>query len=132
MSRRFQYDITPERLEELYTTEMNEEERSLWSSCLAFIVRYFGCSKQLADLRIRDWLQEYPHDLFKIRGGLRFYGKNADADLLLGSKCYRCKYYIRCKEYEKRAESLPPLLTISANSNDIENKYKNNYDKIIV
>lgn len=132
MSKHFKYNITAERLEELWTTEMNEEERSLWSSCLAFIVKYFGCSKQLADLRIRDWLREYPHDLFKIRGGHRFYDKNNDT--IIGSKCYRCKYYIRCKEYEKREEALQPLLTISANNNnnDNDNKYKNNYDKIIV
>lgn len=125
MSRPFQFKITPERLEELYTTEMNEEERSMWASCLNFIVNYFGCSKQLADLRIRDWLREYPHDLFKVRGGHRFYNKNIDT--VLGSKCYRCKYYIRCKEYEENAESVPVNITTN-------NKYdkKKNYDNIIV
>ena len=125
MGRRFQFNITPEHLEELYTTEMNEEERSLWSSCLDFIVKHFGCSRQLADIRIRDWLREYPHDLFKVHGGHRFYNKNADN--IMGSKCYRCKYYIRCKEYEENADQVPVTIAI-------ENKYekKNNYDKISI
>lgn len=129
MGRRFQFNITPEHLEELYTTEMNEEERSLWSSCLDFIVKHFGCSRQLADIRIRDWLREYPHDLFKVHGGHRFYNKNVD--MIMGSKCYRCKYYIRCKEYEENAESLPVTI---ATKTGTDNKYdkKNNYDKIII
>lgn len=128
MGRRFQYNITPEHLEELYTTEMNDEERSLWSSCLDFIVKHFGCSRQLADLRIRDWLREYPHDLFKIKGGHRFYDKNIKT--VLGSKCYRCSYYLRCKEYDEKVESLPITATLSATSAK-DNKYKN-YENIII
>ena len=127
MSRSFKYPITAERLEELYTTEMNAEERSLWSSCLKFIIKYFGCSKQLADVRIREWLLEYPHDLLKIRGGRRFYDKNTSA--MLSSKCYRCTYYIRCKEYEKNADSVS-LTTDSTTINKYEKN--NNYDKIII
>jgi len=125
MGRRFTYQITPERLEELYTTEMNEEERSLWSSCLDFIVKYFGCSRNLADIRIREWLSEYPHDLFKVRGGPSFYKKNIVN--VLGSKCYSCKYYIRCKEYEEHSAKVSATI-------ETTNKYENNnnYDQIIV
>lgn len=71
MSRPFSYDLSPERIEELFNTVMNEEEKSMWKSCNEFLQRYSGASKQLVDIRMREWNDEYNHDPMKTLGGIR-------------------------------------------------------------
>ena len=68
MGRHFQYNMTPERIEELYQTEMDEETRNIWLLCRDWLVNYFHCSKQLADIRIREWNDEYQHNPIKTVG----------------------------------------------------------------
>lgn len=68
MGRRYQYVMTPERIEELYQTEMDEEAKNIWLICRDWLVKYFHCSKQLADIRIREWNQEYQHNPMKTVG----------------------------------------------------------------
>lgn len=71
MSKPFKYDLSPERIEELFNSEMNPEEKSMWKSCNEFLQRYSGASKQLVDVRMREWNNEYHHDLLKAVGGIR-------------------------------------------------------------
>ena len=68
MGRHFQYNMTPERIEELYQTEMDEETKNIWLLCRDWLVSYFHCSKQLADIRIREWNDEYQHNPMKTVG----------------------------------------------------------------
>lgn len=68
MGRKFQYDMSAEHLEELYQTEMDEEAKNIWSCCIQWLISYFHCSKQLADVRLRAWLSEYKHNLMKTQG----------------------------------------------------------------
>lgn len=60
--------MTPERIEELYQTEMDEETKNIWLLCRDWLVNYFHCSKQLADIRIREWNDEYQHNPMKTVG----------------------------------------------------------------
>ena len=60
--------MSPERLEELYQTEMDEESKNIWANCVEWLVNYFHCSKQLADIRIREWNREYQHCPIKTVG----------------------------------------------------------------
>lgn len=60
--------MTPEHIEELYETEMDAESKNLWLACRDWLVSYFGCSKQLADIRIREWNDEYQHNPMKTVG----------------------------------------------------------------
>ena len=59
MGRRYQYNMTAERLKELYDTEMPDEAKYIWSEFLVWLVSYFHCSKQLADIRLREFSREY-------------------------------------------------------------------------
>ena len=59
MGRHFQYNMTAEHLKELYDTEMPEEAKHIWSEFLEWLVSYFHCSKQLADIRLREFSREY-------------------------------------------------------------------------
>ena len=59
MGRHFKYNMTAERLKELYDTEMPEEAKYIWSEFLEWLVSYFHCSKQLADIRLREFSREY-------------------------------------------------------------------------
>ena len=68
MGRHFQYNLTPERIEELYQTEMDEEAKNIWASCVEWLRNYTGASKQLIDIRIREWDQEYGHRPMKTVG----------------------------------------------------------------
>jgi hypothetical protein len=68
MGRKFKYDLSPERIEELFQTEMSDEARNIWSCCIEWLVNYFHCSKQLADVRLREWNQEYQHNPMKTVG----------------------------------------------------------------
>ena len=61
MGRRFKYNLTPERIEELFQTEMDEESKNIWSMCVEWLRNYTGASKQLIDIRVREWNQEYQH-----------------------------------------------------------------------
>lgn len=51
--------MSAERLKELYDTEMPEEAKHIWSEFLVWLCNYFHCSKQLADIRLREFSQEY-------------------------------------------------------------------------
>ena len=68
MGRHFQYDMTPEHIEELYETEMDDEAKNIWLACRDWLANHFGCSKQLADIRLREWNQEYGHNPMKTVG----------------------------------------------------------------
>ena len=68
MGRHFQYNLTPERIEELYQTEMDEESKNIWAKCVEWLQKYTGASKQLIDIRIREWDQEYGHRPMKTVG----------------------------------------------------------------
>lgn len=59
MGRKFQYNMSPEHLYELYETEMPDEAKYIWASFIEWLVDYFGCSKQLADIRLREFSREY-------------------------------------------------------------------------
>lgn len=59
MGRKFQYDMSTEHLKELYDTEMPEEAKYIWSAFIEWLVAYFHCSKQLADIRLREFSREY-------------------------------------------------------------------------
>jgi hypothetical protein len=60
--------MSSERIEELYQTEMSEEAKNVWYSCIEWLVNYYHCSKQLADLRMREWNNEYQHCPMKTVG----------------------------------------------------------------
>ena len=99
MGRRYQYDMTPERIEELFQTEMDEESKNIWSCCIEWLVNYFHCSKQLADLRMREWNNEYQHCPMKsvgltsvnksTKGSNVHYSKRKH-----GTRCFRRDHYI--------------------------------------
>lgn len=59
MGRKFKYDLSPERIEELFQTEMDAEARNIWASCIEWLQKYTGASKQLIDIRVREWDREY-------------------------------------------------------------------------
>ena len=59
MGRHFQYNMTAEHLKELYDTEMPEEAKHIWSEFIVWLCDYFHCSKQLADIRLREFSREY-------------------------------------------------------------------------
>ena len=60
--------MSTERIEELYQSEMDEEAKNIWACCIEWLVNYFHCSKQLADLRMREWNDEYQHNPMKTVG----------------------------------------------------------------
>lgn len=100
MGRHFQYNMTPERIEELYQTEMDEETKNIWLLCRDWLVRYFHCSKQLADIRLREWDQEYGHRPMK-SVGLTAINKSTKGNDKLnysrrqhGTKCFDRNRYI--------------------------------------
>lgn len=68
MGRKFKYRLDPERIEELYQTEMDDESRNIWASCIEWLQNYTGASKQLIDIRVREWDQEYCHHPIKTVG----------------------------------------------------------------
>lgn len=68
MGRKFKYDLSPERIEELFQTEMSDEARNIWASCIEWLQNYTGASKQLIDIRVRAWIAEYKHNLMKTQG----------------------------------------------------------------
>ena len=68
MGRKFKYRLDPERIEELYQTEMDVESRNIWASCIEWLRKYTGASKQLIDIRVREWDQEYGHRPMKTVG----------------------------------------------------------------
>ena len=68
MGRRFKYNLTPERIEELFQTEMDEESKNIWSMCVEWLRNYTGASKQLIDIRVREWNNEYQHNPTKSVG----------------------------------------------------------------
>lgn len=101
MGRHFQYNMTPERIEELYQTEMDEETRNIWLLCRDWIVNYFHCSKQLADIRIREWNDEYQHNPIKTVGltAINRSSKCPEVPGITsnrkhGTKCFRRNYHI--------------------------------------
>lgn len=47
---------------------MPEDAKNIWLNCVLWISSYFGCSKQLADIRIREWVKEYGHEPMKTVG----------------------------------------------------------------
>ena len=59
MGRHYQYNMTAEHIKELYDTEMPESAKNIWSEFLEWLISYFHCSKQLADIRLREFSQEY-------------------------------------------------------------------------
>ena len=68
MGRKFKYNLTPERIEELFQSEMSEEAKNIWSSCVEWLQNYTGASKQLIDIRMREWNNEYQHNPIKSVG----------------------------------------------------------------
>lgn len=94
MGRRYQYNMTAERLKELYDTEMPEEAKYIWSEFLDWLISYFHCSKQLADIRLREFSQEY--DIHPIKSvGLTAINKSTKGNDKLnysrrksGTKCF--------------------------------------------
>lgn len=100
MGRHYQYDMTPERIEELFQTEMDEEAKNIWSCCIEWLVKYYKCSKQLADLRMREWNNEYCHNPIK-SVGLTAINKSTKGNDKLnysrrksGTKCFDRNRYI--------------------------------------
>lgn len=51
--------MSAEHLKELYDTEMPEEAKHIWASFIEWLTDYFHCSKQLADIRLREFSREY-------------------------------------------------------------------------
>lgn len=92
MGRHYQYDMTPERIEELFQTEMDEEAKNIWSCCIEWLVKYFKCSKQLADLRMREWNNEYCHNPMKTVG-LSSINKSTQGS---NSNYYKRKHGTKC------------------------------------
>ena len=68
MGRHFKYNLTPERIEELFQSEMDEEAKNIWSCCIEWLQKYTGASKQLIDIRMREWNNEYQHNPIKSVG----------------------------------------------------------------
>lgn len=100
MGRRFKYNLTPERIEELFQTEMDAEARNIWASCIEWLQKYTGASKQLIDIRVREWDQEYCHHPIK-SVGLTAINKSTKGNDKLnysrrksGTKCFRRDHYI--------------------------------------
>ena len=100
MGRRYQYNMTTERLKELYDTEMPEEAKHIWSEFLEWLVSYFHCSKQLADIRLREFSREYNINPMKTVG-LTSVNKSTKCNDKLnysnrkhGTKCFDRNHYI--------------------------------------
>lgn len=94
MGRKFQYDMTPEHLYELYETEMPCEAKYIWSEFLDWLVSYFHCSKQLANIRLREFSREY--DIHPIKTvGLSSINKSEKANEVPGINSKR-KHGTRC------------------------------------
>ena len=68
MGRKTQYKINPEIIEELYDSCMPEDAKNIWLNCVLWVANYFGCSKQLADIRVREWDAVYNHHPMKTVG----------------------------------------------------------------
>lgn len=100
MGRHYQYNMTTERLKELYDTEMPEEAKHIWSEFLEWLVSYFHCSKQLADIRLREFSREYNiHPMKSV--GLTAINKSTHGNDKLnysrrqhGTKCFDRNRYI--------------------------------------
>lgn len=100
MGRHYQYNMTTERLKELYDTEMPEEAKHIWSEFLEWLVSYFHCSKQLADIRLREFSREYNiHPMKSV--GLTAINKSTKGNDKLnysrrqhGTKCFERNRYI--------------------------------------
>ena len=92
--------MTAERLKELYDTEMPEEAKYIWSEFLEWLISYFHCSKQLADIRLREFSQEYNiHPMKSV--GLTAINKSTKGNDKLnysrrqhGTKCFDRNRYI--------------------------------------
>ena len=100
MGRRFKYNLTPERIEELYQTEMDEESKNIWSMCVEWLQNYTGASKQLIDIRVREWNNEYQHNPLKTVGLTAINKSTKGNDKLNysrrqhGTKCFERNRYI--------------------------------------
>lgn len=100
MGRHYQYNMTAEHLKELYDTEMPEEAKYIWSEFLEWLVSYFHCSKQLADIRLREFSREYNiHPMKSV--GLTAINKSTKGNDKLnysrrqhGTKCFDRNRYI--------------------------------------
>ena len=100
MGRHYQYNMTTERLKELYDTEMPEEAKHIWAEFLEWLVSYFHCSKQLADIRLREFSREYNiHPMKSV--GLTAINKSTKGNDKLnysrrksGTKCFDRNHYI--------------------------------------
>lgn len=93
MGRKFKYNLTPERIEELFQSEMSEEAKNIWAMCIEWLRNYTGASKQLIDIRIREWDQEYGHHPMKSVGltsvNKSTKGSNANySNRKHGTKCF--------------------------------------------
>ena len=96
---------------------MDEEARNIWSCCIEWLVKYFKCSKQLADLRMREWNNEYCHNPIKTVGltainkstkgndklnysrrksGTRCFNRNCDMIGTTIAVCDQCKLLDEC------------------------------------
>lgn len=92
--------MTTERLKELYDTEMPEEAKYIWSEFIVWLCNYFHCSKQLADIRLREFSQEYNiHPMKSV--GLTAINKSTKGNDKLnysrrqhGTKCFDRNCYI--------------------------------------
>ena len=100
MGRHYQYNMTTERLKELYDTEMPEEAKYIWSEFLVWLVSYFHCSKQLADIRLREFSREYNIHPMKLVGLTAINKSKKGNDKLNysrrqhGTKCFDRNRYI--------------------------------------
>lgn len=101
MGRRYQYNMTAEHLKELYDTEMPEEAKHIWSEFLDWLISYFHCSKQLADIRLREFSHEYNiHPMKTV--GLTSINRSSKcpevpgktSNRKHGTKCFRRDHYI--------------------------------------
>ena len=100
MGRNYKYNMTAEHLKELYDTEMPEEAKYIWSEFLDWLISYFHCSKQLADIRLREFSQEYNiHPMKSV--GLTAINKSTKGNDKLnysrrqhGTKCFDRNRYI--------------------------------------
>ena len=126
MGRRYQYNMTAEHLKELYDTEMPEEAKHIWSEFLDWLISYFHCSKQLADIRLREFSQEYNiHPMKSV--GLTAINKSTKGNDKLnysrrqhGTKCFRWYRNMigttiavcdQCKSMKSMKECIADILT---------------------
>ena len=92
--------MTAEHLKELYDTEMPEEAKHIWSEFIVWLCDYFHCSKQLADIRLREFSREYNiHPMKSV--GLTAINKSTKGNDKLnysrrqhGTKCFDRNRYI--------------------------------------